>query len=147
MHISLEITKENEDGSADAVVDYDEDGLKVIVQYGVIAMLKEGMEHMKKKVNVESMYRLEDAIEKFSTIVDDLELLYKTHGDRREPMDENEMANALLGLITKGKMVHYWARDTYLRCFELNDYAPQEVKDRRAEILRDFLDDDEEAPF
>jgi len=41
LKITVKVTKENEDGSADAVVDYDEEGLQVIVQYGVIAMLKE----------------------------------------------------------------------------------------------------------
>ena len=48
MKITLKITRENEDGSADAVVDYDDEGLQVIIQYGVIAMLKEGMKKMGK---------------------------------------------------------------------------------------------------
>ena len=94
MKISLKITQENEDGSADAMVDYDEDGLKVIVQYGVIAMLKEAMENkdmrkksIKNKRNKwDLQMKLEDAIEDFYSVIKDTELLYKTHGDRKLPM-------------------------------------------------------------
>jgi len=144
MKIQLKVTRENEDGSADAVVDYDEDGLKVIVQYGVIAMLKEGMKEMKsKKVDRDLMYKLEDSIEKFNSVIDDLELLYITHGDRKEPMTEDEVANNLLGIINKAKMVSYWAIDTYERCFELNDYASAEVKARRAAIMGWDLEDEQ----
>jgi len=143
LNIKLKVTRENEDGSADAVVDYDDEGLKVLVQYGVIAMLKEVIEDekMRKKsikdkgAKWELQMKLEDAIEDFYSIVKDTELLYKTHGDRKLPMDENEMANALLGLITKQKMLHYWAVDAYEQRFEMNDYASDEVKARRAAIM------------
>lgn len=151
MKISLKITQENEDGSADAVVDYDEDGLKVIVQYGVIAMLKEAMEDEnmgKKSIKNKSnkwdlQIKLEDAIEDFYSVIKDTELLYKTHGDRKLPMTEDEMANALLGLITKQKMIHYWANDAYEQCFQMNDYASDEVKARRATIMGWGDDDDD----
>ena len=43
MDISVKITKENKDGSADAVVRFDKLGLEVLVQWGLIAMLKEGL--------------------------------------------------------------------------------------------------------
>jgi hypothetical protein len=43
MDISVKITKENKDGSADAVVRFDKLGLEVLVQWGLIAMLKEGI--------------------------------------------------------------------------------------------------------
>jgi polynucleotide 5'-kinase involved in rRNA processing len=143
LNIKLKVTRENEDGSADAVVDYDDEGLKVLVQYGVIAMLKEAIEDEKmrkksikdKSVKWDLQMKLEDAIEDFYSIVKDTELLYKTHGDRKLPMDENEMANALLGLITKQKMLHYWAVDAYEQRFEMNDYASDEVKARRAAIM------------
>lgn len=143
MKISLKVTRENEDGSADAVVDYDDDGLKVIVQYGVIAMLEEGLDIMdKKKSNsYELQQKLEDAIEDFYSVVKDLELLYKTHGDRKLPMDENEMANALLGIISMADMRHYWAVNAYEQYFEMNDYAPDEVKARRAAIKEWGLDE------
>ena len=149
MKITVKVTRENEDGSADAQVDFDEEGLQVIVQYGVIAMLKEGMDNMGKKAiknkgaKWELQMNLEDAIEDFYSIVKDTELLYKTHGDRKLPMDENEMANALLGLITKQKMLHYWAVDAYEQRFEMNDYASEEVKARRAAIMGWGDDDDD----
>ena len=147
MDIKLKITRKNEDGSADAVVDYDDEGLVVIIQYGVTAIIKEALEQekqmKKKKVDKDLMYKLEDDIEKFYSVIDDLELLYKTHGDRRTPMSEDEVANNMLGIINKGKMVHYWALDTYCRCFELNDYAPADVKARRAAILGWDLEDED----
>lgn len=149
MKITVKVTRENEDGSADAQVDFDEEGLQVIVQYGVIAMLKEGMDNMGKKAiktkgaKWELQMKLEDAIEDFYSIVKDTELLYKTHGDRKLPMDENEMANALLGLITKQKMLHYWAVDAYEQRFEMNDYASEEIKARRAAIMGWGDDDDD----
>lgn len=145
MDIKIRIVRENEDGSADAVVDYDEDGLKVIVQYGVIAMLKEGIEEMGKKDNKRSKQAaLEDSINAFYSVIEDIKLLYKTHGDRKMPMDENEMANALLGLETKATMVAYWAENAYEQYFEMNDYASDEVKARRA-ALAGWIDDDEDG--
>ena len=140
MNIQIKITRENEDGSADAVVDYDDDGLKVIVQYGIVAMLKEGIEEMKKKDDKQQI--LEDAIEGFYSVIQDIKLLYKTHGDRKLPMDENEMANALLGLETKASMIAYWATNAYEQYFEMNDYAPDSIKARRTAI-KDWLDDED----
>ena len=43
MEITVKIIKENKDGSADAMVRYDKDGLETLVQWGLIAMLKEGI--------------------------------------------------------------------------------------------------------
>jgi hypothetical protein len=44
MDISLKITKENKDGSADAVVRFDKQGLEVLVQWGLISMLKQAID-------------------------------------------------------------------------------------------------------
>jgi len=49
MDIRIEIVKENEDGSADALVHFDKDGLAILVQYGVIAMLKQAIEELPVK--------------------------------------------------------------------------------------------------
>jgi hypothetical protein len=49
MEIRVEIVKENEDGSADALVHFDKDGLAILVQYGVIAMLKQVIEELPVK--------------------------------------------------------------------------------------------------
>lgn len=43
MEISVKITKENKDGSADAVVRFDKAGLETLVQWGLISMLKEAI--------------------------------------------------------------------------------------------------------
>ena len=43
MEISVKITKENKDGSADAVVRFDKEGLETLVQWGLISMLKEAI--------------------------------------------------------------------------------------------------------
>ena len=43
MNISVKITKENKDGSADAIVRFDKQGLETLVQWGLISMLKEGI--------------------------------------------------------------------------------------------------------
>ena len=142
------MTRENEDGSADAQVDFDKEGLQVIVQYGVIAMLKEGMDNMGNKQKIKFSKRskqvaIEDSINAFYTVIEDIKLLYKTHGDRKLPMDENEMANALLGLLTKSEMVVYWAENAYEQYFELNDYASEEAKARRAAIMGWGDDDDD----
>lgn len=151
MKIILKVTRKNEDGSADAVVDYDDDGLQVIVQYGVVAMLKEGisvrkrdiLDRKKKKVLPEMQSNLEDCIQAFYTVIDDIKLLYKTHGDRKLPMDENEMSNALLGLLTKSEMVAYWAENAFEKAFQLNDYASEESKARRAAIMGWNEEDDD----
>ena len=47
MDIRIEIVKENEDGSADALVHFDKDGLAILVQYGIIEMLKQAIAEYK----------------------------------------------------------------------------------------------------
>ena len=43
MDITVKITKENKDGSADAIVRFDKEGLETLVQWGLISMLKEAL--------------------------------------------------------------------------------------------------------
>ena len=47
MQIQIEIVKENKDGSADALVHFDKDGLGILVQYGIIEMLKQAIDEYK----------------------------------------------------------------------------------------------------
>jgi len=50
--IKVEIVKENEDGSADALVHFDKEGLAILVQYGIISMLTKAInEFADKKPN------------------------------------------------------------------------------------------------
>ena len=41
MDIKIEIVKENKDGSADAMVHFDKEGLEFLVQEGVLALIKQ----------------------------------------------------------------------------------------------------------
>jgi hypothetical protein len=44
MNIKIEIVKENEDGSADALVHFDREGLELLVQEGMLSILKQYIE-------------------------------------------------------------------------------------------------------
>jgi hypothetical protein len=43
MNITVEIIKENADGSADAKVNFDKEGLSCLVQWGLIGLLTKGL--------------------------------------------------------------------------------------------------------
>jgi len=47
MQIQIEIVKENEDGSADALVHFDKEGLGILVEAGVISILRQYIEQEK----------------------------------------------------------------------------------------------------
>jgi len=49
MNIQVEIVKENDDGSADALVHFDKEGLAMLVQEGIISILRQYIEQEKKK--------------------------------------------------------------------------------------------------
>ena len=49
MDIRVEIVKENEDGSADALVHFDKEGLGILVEEGVISILRQYIEQKKEK--------------------------------------------------------------------------------------------------
>jgi hypothetical protein len=44
MKIEVKIIKENKDGSANAQVDFDRQGLEVLVQWGMVAMLTKAID-------------------------------------------------------------------------------------------------------
>ena len=44
MKIDVKIIKENEDGSANAQVDFDKEGLETLVQWGLVAMLTKAID-------------------------------------------------------------------------------------------------------
>lgn len=48
MDIKIEIVKENKDGSADALVHFDKEGLGMLVEAGVISILRQYIEQQKK---------------------------------------------------------------------------------------------------
>jgi hypothetical protein len=49
MKIQVEVVKENEDGSADALVHFDKEGLEILVQYGIIAILVQAIDEFSEK--------------------------------------------------------------------------------------------------
>jgi len=44
MKITIKIIKENRDGSANAQVDFDKEGLEVLVQWGMVAILTKAID-------------------------------------------------------------------------------------------------------
>jgi len=48
MNIKIEIVKENEDGSADALVHFDKEGLGMLVEAGIISILRQYIDQEKK---------------------------------------------------------------------------------------------------
>jgi len=49
MNIQIEIVKEHEDGSADALVHFDAEGLAILVEAGIISILRDYIEQKKGK--------------------------------------------------------------------------------------------------
>jgi len=47
MKIEVKIIKENKDGSANAQVDFDKEGLETLVQWGLVAMLTKAIDEYK----------------------------------------------------------------------------------------------------
>jgi hypothetical protein len=68
-------------------------------------------------------YDLEDAIYKVWQTADDIETLFKYHGDAENPMTEDEVANALLGLKSLHEMRCWQLMDVHKRVFELDQYC------------------------
>ena len=47
MKINVKIIKENEDGSANAEVDFDKEGLETLVQWGLVSILTKAIDEYK----------------------------------------------------------------------------------------------------
>ena len=71
---------------------------------------------------------LESAIMLAWQTSDDLDLLFKHHGDHPVPMTEDEVGNALLGIKVLHDMRMESLMDTYCRKFELNQYCTDPEK-------------------
>ena len=54
MEISVKILKENKDGSANAEIKFDKQGLETLVQWGFIAMLTKAIDEYKVKPEEDS---------------------------------------------------------------------------------------------
>ena len=71
---------------------------------------------------------LESAIMVAWQTSEDIELLYKHHGDHPVPMTEDEVGNALFGIKTLHDMRMENLMDTYCRKMELNQYCTDPEK-------------------
>jgi hypothetical protein len=77
---------------------------------------------------------LENAIMTAWQTSDDLDLLFKHHGDHPVPMTEDEVSNALWGIKVLHDMRMEKLMDTYCRKMELNQYCidPEKLAAREA---------------
>jgi hypothetical protein len=71
MDISVKIIKENKDGSADATVRYDREGLETLVQWGIVAMLTKAVDEyrVRPEEDDEALIKRARAVAKEETIV------------------------------------------------------------------------------
>jgi hypothetical protein len=53
MQIQIKIVKENEDGSADAMVHFDSEGLALLVESGILSILRQYIDQQKKQKELE----------------------------------------------------------------------------------------------
>jgi hypothetical protein len=60
LEIKVEITKENDDGSADAMVHFDKEGLAFLVQEGMLSILKQ---YIKQNKNAQEGQKLRKEME------------------------------------------------------------------------------------
>jgi hypothetical protein len=86
-------------------------------------------------------FDLEDAIYKVWQTSDDVELLFKHHGDAPEPMTEDEVANTLLGIKQLHDMRCHALMDMLARVFELNQYCTDPEKLAARAALFGHVDD------
>jgi hypothetical protein len=90
-------------------------------------------------------YDLEQAIMLAWQTSEDLDLLYKHHGDHPVVMTEDEVGNALWGIKILHEMRMEKLMDTYCRKFELNQYCtdPDKLAARNALFgeAHDFLNE------
>jgi hypothetical protein len=52
MQIQIEIVKENDDGSADAKVHFDAEGLGILVEAGIISILRQYIDQEKREAQL-----------------------------------------------------------------------------------------------
>jgi hypothetical protein len=88
---------------------------------------------------MKTRFDLEDEIFSVEQTGRDIQMLFKTYGDRSWPMTEDEVMNALLGIYTLHEMRCYWLDDTYKQVHQLNEYATPEVKAHRDKVLKKIL--------
>jgi hypothetical protein len=61
MKITVKVIKENKDGSANAVVDFDKEGLEMLVQEGLLSLITK---HIEQDKNAKEGIKLRKKLEK-----------------------------------------------------------------------------------
>ena len=84
---------------------------------------------------------LEDAIYKVWQTSDDVEVFFKYHGDAEQPMTEDEVANALLGIKALHDMRMEALMDMMCRVHKLNQYTTDpETLARREKVFNEAVE-------
>ena len=83
---------------------------------------------------------LEQAIMVLWQTSEDIKLLYKHYSDAPKPMTEDEVMNALLGIMTLHDMRMEALEDAYFQKMELNQYCvdPEKLAARERLMYPDF---------
>jgi hypothetical protein len=92
-------------------------------------------------MNPDTRIDLESAIMVAWQTSDDLDLLFRHHGDHPKPMTEDEVANALLGIKILHDMRMEALMDKYCQKFELDQYCTDPKKLAARENIFDLLNE------
>lgn len=72
MNITLKVISENPDGSANAKVDYDDEGLEFLVQEGTTAIIKQYIAQQKGESSVKNIWEVANEIESLACRVSNI---------------------------------------------------------------------------
>ena len=84
-------------------------------------------------------HEIEDGISAVWGIKDIVDTLTWRYMDHPKHMTEDEMCNHLFAISTLIELHCEKLMDTYCKVYQLNEYASDEVKERRAQILKGVL--------
>lgn len=83
---------------------------------------------------------LEDRIYDVWAVKDIIDTVIWRYIDHPKPMTEDQMWNHLESISVLLNLHCEKLMDTYCKVFELNEYASDEVKERRAQMLKEFAE-------
>lgn len=83
---------------------------------------------------------LEDRIYDVWAVKDIVDTVIWRYVDHPKPMTEDQMWNHLESISVLLNLHCEKLMDTYCKVFELNEYASDEVKERRAQMLKEFAE-------
>ena len=98
MKIEVERIKENEDGSADCVINMDKEGTDFIVRYGIVSAIKDAVDIAKanytprvygKDMQISDMEYMKDLVDKQDRLLQDQAILIERL--RKEPLSDERI--------------------------------------------------------